>query len=168
MCNRININAFFNDSLPNLDQPITSNAGDVIISGNCIESEFKYTTVPQGLEIWLLSNTNMSVTDALIDKLKKQEDIKHLGYKRDDHFYPYLPIIYQSGETIPDLVLKAFPKGIINQVGCAHIEGVYKDLPLSQLWFHLRSYKKKSQNIRCFWTANFMTDSIHYPELIVN
>lgn len=150
-----------------LKTPIQTTGDDVIFSGH---GEYKFggeTTVPQGVELWLLAPPAASIADSTGQALENMSKISMLGLKNQhsDVLITVTPSLYQAGQKVPDYVLQA-PDGIHLKPGGPHLVGVLKDTNLSDLWQRLTPFHKKGKVIRCFWAACTAIDGASNPVVL--
>ncbi|KXX68076.1 hypothetical protein [Flammeovirga sp. SJP92] len=145
---------------------LQSKEGDFIVFGAYDHVEDKFTRVPKGIEICILSNDQYYITEALVKELKAQNAIHSLGYYKDEKWNSVVPTVYKEGDMVPNYIMKMFPQGMISQIGSSHIQGITKKMSLNNLWIHMQSASDHKNIIRCFWTANKLTNPVLHPKLL--
>lgn len=138
----------------NLASPIQTTGDDVIFSGHGAYRYDGETTVPAGVEFWLLAPPGASIADSTGQALEDMKKISMLGIKKtgDDILINNTPIVYSAGSLVPNYVLQA-PRGIVIKPGGPHILGVESDTKLSDLWIRVQPFIKSGKTIRCYWAA---------------
>ncbi|MGZ5006496.1 MAG: putative adhesin [Methylobacter sp.] len=141
-------------NVTNLGSPIQTTGDDVIFSGHGAYQFDGETTVPAGVEFWLLSPPGASIADSTGQALEDMTKINKLGIKNvgSDILINNTPIVYRAGSSAPDYILQA-PRGIVIKPGGPHILGVESDTKLSDLWARVQPFIKPGQTIRCYWAA---------------
>lgn len=144
----------------------SSSEGDYIISGFFLDVEDSVIRVPKGIELIFFSNDNYSITESFIKQLKRQNTITDLGYYKEGEWKHVTPKIYREGDCIPNYIMKAFPEGMITHVGSSQTHGINKRTSIDNLLIQLTLANNiNNKLIRCFWTANKLTNQILCPKL---
>ncbi|NME70386.1 hypothetical protein [Flammeovirga aprica] len=147
-------------------EALQSKEGDFVVFGVYEHVNDRYTRVPEGMEICILSDSNYHVTDALVKQLKEQKAIHSLGYYKKEEWVEVNPVIYKEGDMVPNHMMTMFPQGMISQIGTSHTQGITQRISLENLWIHMKSANNNNKNIRCFWTANKLTNPVLHPQLL--
>ncbi|WP_044211620.1 hypothetical protein [Flammeovirga sp. OC4] len=145
---------------------LQSKEGDFIVFGTYEHVEDKFTKVPKGIELCFLSNDQYYISDALVKQLKTQKAVPAIGYYEGEKWIEVTPTIYREGDIVPNHVMKMFPQGMISKIGSSHIQGITKKMSLNNLWIHMQSASDSDIIIRCFWTANKLTNPVLHPKLL--
>lgn len=134
--------------------PILTTGNDVIFSGHGAFTAVGDTTVPEGVEFYMVAPLGATITDSLGQALESMEKITKLGIYSSTtrELSKVIPVIYKAGTKAPNLTLQA-PNGIILNPGGPHLIGVTQDTKLSDLWVRLAPFIKHGQTIRVFWAA---------------
>lgn len=141
-------------AVPELSKAIITKEGDVIVSGHGSYSGVGETTVPPGVELWVMGPPGSCITDALGGALEKGVKIKKLAIKskKTGEFIAVEPIVYKAGSKAPDYELHS-PRGLHLQPGKPHVIGTEGAVRLSALWARIVPLANKSGTTRVFWAA---------------
>lgn len=152
------------NQLESENESLQAKEDDFIVYGYYEQRGKQFIRVPKGVEICFISNEEYIISDKLVKQLKAQNKIQILGYFRNENFIAHSPVIYKEGEWIPNYIMRAFPRGMISKIGTSHIQGIYRDMSVAELCAQIQP-TNSDQKIRCFWTANKMTNKPSYPQL---
>lgn len=167
---------------------LQTNAFDVLLLGHgSYQGAKKMTTLPAGVELWVLQPVGTIMTDGPIHALIRMKPIDRLilysGVKTSipeitDLGGAGFPKVYNPGDTVPDMILHDLDKlkssigRVVKEAGkhqaLPHIITVDNDTSLSSLlgskdvkkW--LTGRKQTGKNLRVFWAA--CTASPEQPE----
>jgi hypothetical protein len=137
-----------------LPLPITTTPSDVMLSGHGAFLFNGNTTVPSGMEFWVMAPPGASISDSLGQALESMAKITKLGIysQQTNELSPISPVIYKSGQTVPNYILQS-PNGITLKPGGPHLIGVSSSTMLSELWARVAPFSIKNKTIRVFWAA---------------
>ncbi|GEM_PF-6902870 len=141
-------------SVSALSAPLQTTGNDVILSGHGKYDLRGETTVPAGIELWVLAPPGSLLSDATGGALEHMDRITKLAVvsPKTKGLSPVAPTRYAAGSKAPNYMISA-PRGLDLRPGGPHILGVEANTYLDALWTRVAPFVKQDRITRVFWAC---------------